>query len=404
MRAWVLRVPPQEADRERKTFNLLPLPRQARLMELAGVAADIADARAPPTTATPAAVADRRPAGRQHRAHAAALPGNGSIAPPLALFGSVGEGPPADSMAQEALLLWVAIALAPAKSWTASSFVSRGEASKDASAGGEAVLVRPSQVDAMDEPILKGIFCASDAIRRRLARSLLEVCGDGGDGGRAVEPPAPPPVDAVAGGGSKAAGREGERGEMEEEGDAASASDYASASATATVTATGLTLEVEAEAGAEAEASAASSEVVGMSDGGTEEDDVVLVRLGDGRDPESSSAAPNAAGAEKSAAATTALSTSGEVPEEVACRGGGERVVCPSAGELREHVVRLLLNSIPRVDKSGVSGGTRAGKVPRAVPRWKQRDRKRDCTELFDVVCALVKVKVKVKVKTPPPR
>lgn len=124
---------------------------QTRLMELAGVAAEISDLRA------------RRPGSRYPRRehlvdHSTA---------PLDLSGCVGEGTPAEVMVEEALSLWVGI--------THASFGAHAStrAEEDVS-----LPKRQSSLKRLDDPVLKAIFCASDAIRVRLARSLLEVCED----------------------------------------------------------------------------------------------------------------------------------------------------------------------------------------------------------------------------------
>lgn len=124
---------------------------QTRLMELAGVAAEISDLRA------------RTPGGRYPRReylvdHSTA---------PLDLSGCVGEGTPAEVMVEEALSLWVGI--------THASFGAHAStrAEEDVS-----LPQRQSSLRRLDDPVLKAIFCASDAIRVRLARSLLEVCED----------------------------------------------------------------------------------------------------------------------------------------------------------------------------------------------------------------------------------
>ncbi|CAN0071818.1 unnamed protein product, partial [Sphacelaria rigidula] len=125
---------------------------QARLMKLVGVAADVADARM------------QRP-----------LCSTGA-ASPLNLFGCVGEGSTADAMAREALLLWVGISSAPQhcsngrKTEVGAGGVGGGEKAGDS-------LCPPRTLEDLDAPVLKGIFCASDAIRLRLAKSLLSVCG-----------------------------------------------------------------------------------------------------------------------------------------------------------------------------------------------------------------------------------
>lgn len=121
-------------------------------MKLVGVAADVVDARM------------QRP-----------LCSTGA-ASPLNLFGCVGEGSTADAMAREALLLWVGISSAPQhcsngrKTEVGASGVGGGEKAGDS-------LCPPRTLEDLDAPVLKGIFCASDAIRLRLAKSLLSVCG-----------------------------------------------------------------------------------------------------------------------------------------------------------------------------------------------------------------------------------
>ena len=135
------------------------------------MAADIADARASsaqPPIPTATVMADR--------------PGNAFIyergsrlPPPLDLYGCVGEGAPADSMAREALDLWVGVSRAPtAVGGTLSVSLVEGSDGQIIGDGGEGGC---GSRDSLDEAVLKAIFCASDGIRVRLSQSLLQVCG-----------------------------------------------------------------------------------------------------------------------------------------------------------------------------------------------------------------------------------
>ncbi|CAM9998552.1 unnamed protein product, partial [Ectocarpus sp. 12 AP-2014] len=139
---------------------------QTRLMELAGVAADIADARSRATGGAGAAGA----AGRVRQQAdpprpSESAPGNTD---PLDLFGWVGEGSPADAMAQEALRLWVGVSRAPARRHGRLQLPS-GERQAEGGQGvpddGRSSTAAGHHGAAMDGPILKAIFCASDAIR-----------------------------------------------------------------------------------------------------------------------------------------------------------------------------------------------------------------------------------------------
>ena len=121
-------------------------------MKLVGVAADVADARM------------ERP-----------LFSAGSAAP-LDLFGCVGEGSTADAMAQEALLLWVGITRAPRHCLDVRRTKVGATAVSSRKEAGDG-LCPSGTLEGLDAPVLKGIFCASDAIRLRLAQSLLSVCG-----------------------------------------------------------------------------------------------------------------------------------------------------------------------------------------------------------------------------------
>ncbi|CAN0036660.1 unnamed protein product, partial [Ectocarpus sp. 8 AP-2014] len=275
---------------------------QTRLMELAGVAADIADAS---SRTTGGAGGVRQQADPPRPSESA--PGRTA---PLDLFGWVGEGAPADAMAQEALRLWVGVSRAPARRHGRLPLPSgkrRVEGRQGvADDGRSSTAAGPGA--AMDGPILKAIFCASDAIRLQLAQSLLSVCGGtggpvGGTGGEGV--------------GALTAGSSSPMG-------GAVPSDVAS--------------------------------------GNTEEetDDGVLVSLGAG---------------EESATA----GTGSPAPEAEAAASAGVRTI----DGLREHVVRLLLANMPRAEGAG------------AGPRRRRPSGRKDCTQLFDVLCSLVEESMK---------
>ncbi|CAM9382024.1 unnamed protein product, partial [Laminaria digitata] len=265
---------------------------QARLMELAGVAADIVDATSrtarghplTPTPTLPPTAITTSPATPNSTstttARRSATPNNTACAlqqTPLELFGCVGEGAPAESMAQEALLLWVGVfRLSPqsrALLQGAQDTGQRDKAQGDAEIGGEGGGGGGDK--ALDKPVLKAILCASDAIRQRVAQSLLQACGVG-------------PAAAAA----AAAAEAGE----------------AAAAAAATVSAVG---------GSEVAASDAALE--------KETDCSALAQLTQGRDP------------------VAAITTSAASWEGEGGRGG-----MSVRDELREHVVRLLLDNIPR--------------------------------------------------------
>lgn len=95
---------------------------------------------------------------------------------PLDLYGCIGEGSPADSMAQEALDLWVGVSRAPMACWKTlqSTDVPSGTVDRVSGDG-------HSDGYPLDEAVLKAIFCASDAIRIRMSQSLLQVCNAAND-------------------------------------------------------------------------------------------------------------------------------------------------------------------------------------------------------------------------------
>lgn len=282
-------------------------------MELAGVAADVANARASANSGSSSS------SSRRHR--------SAVVAAPLDLFGCVGEGAPADAMAQECLLLWVGIARAPVEAW-----VPRGEG------GGRGVrgrkregvrseTVRRCRAGGLDGPVLKAIFCASDAIRLRLAQSLLQVCSSA-DAGQDTT------VDKDAVVDKDTVGRE-KCGE----------------------------------------------------DGDDDDDDVVIVYAEDERSPDD---------------------------DNEACFVRGETTM---VGELREHVVRLLLDNTPRPEKTAGEGGcgpkepsgvgegalSASGSVPKTLlgigsgtGSGRPMARRTDCTQLFEVLCPLVGESMKV--------
>ncbi|CAM9236271.1 unnamed protein product, partial [Ectocarpus fasciculatus] len=263
---------------------------QTRLMELAGVAADIADAS---SRAAGAAGGVRQQQTELPRPSESA-PGNTA---PLDLFGWVGEGAPADAMAQEALRLWVGVSRAPPRRRGRLPLPSgerRAEGEPGVPDDGRSSTAAAGPGAAIDGPILKAIFCASDAIRLQLAQSLLSVCGSSGStGGPVVCSP-------VGGIGDEGVG---------------------------TLT-----------PGSSSPVDGAVPSDVDAASGNTEEetDDGVLVNLGEG----------------SAAAGTGSLAPEAE-KEEGAASAGIRTADC-----LREHVVRLLLANMPRA-ADGAGAGRR---------------------------------------------
>lgn len=298
-------------------------------MELAGVAADIADARASAGDKSNSRSSSSRPA----------------VAAPLDLFGCVGEGAPADAMAQECLLLWVGVSRAPLGAWVPRD----GHGGRRGSEGVHSDNIRRCLKGRLDGPVLKAIFCASDAIRLRLAQSLLQVCS----------------VDA----GTSRGGVDG----------------VAKYTTVGQDTAVGQDTTVGRDT------------TVGQDAAGGKNDDegVVIVHLDDGRSPDTRFRVREASKDNKEA-----------------CFEGGEATV---VNEIRKHVVRLLLDNVPRPEKT--SGGedcgpkvgegalSVSGSVLETVPGTGSetgsgipRARRRDCTQLFDVLCTLVGESMKVSV------
>lgn len=261
-------------------------------MELAGTAADIADAARSDTAADSISML------------------------PLNLFGWVGEGAPSDAMAEEALRLWGGVSRTPPGYWEKALLQERPEV--------------------MDVPVLKAIFCASDAIRQQLAQSLLLVCaGAGGvardDHATSFPVKADGPLDGD-GGGTK--------------------------------------LPIESASSLSTAVTTAPSDA---SLDGTQEIGVVI------RNPGAGCEGP------------------GRVTDPIPTRAA------PASHDLREHMVRLLLDNIPRAATPGDGmsaldqqierkrGVTAAGDV-----RRRQREAHgKDCTQLFDVLCVLVEGSIK---------
>lgn len=287
---------------------------QARLVELTGVAADIADARAQTQTAGDIPFPPRQPGNAMLDA---AGGGDGGSAP-LDLFGCVGEGAPADSMAQEALLLWVGMCRAPTECWGSVSGVLIEE---DEFLRG--VSDRYRKMSLLDKPVLKGMFCASEAIRVRLAQSLLEVCGASCVARGEIDSPA-------------------EKGTFSAVGKNAPGTEQKYTKVTMNQ---GL-----------------SNGVKGTSEEGEKRGGMLLL--------------PD----------TTAETTAAAMPGSV-----GRRKPLASTAALRERVVQLLLANIPWAEKYYLEG---EGEV--AVVKSRQ-EQPRNCTQLFDVLCALVGDSIKVK-------
>lgn len=290
-------------------------------MELAGVAADIADIGS----------------------H-----GHDAASAPLALFGCVGEGAPSDAMAKEALQLWVEVSRTPPESWgpppaAAAAALLPGEEDGGAGAAGDGnddgrrcsfhrtgAKAAAATAAEMDGPVLKAVFCASNAIRAQLARSLLSVCGGGSTGGTAA-------------------------------------------------TATGA---------------AAGSLSAAATSGDT-------VQAGEVAPPPQGAAPtppPVAAAVVVPAAASVALVAA---PRQDAAESEVVR------NDLREHVVRLLLDNIPRNAKPVSSAPAPRGReehggrgaVSLACRRRRRgggRREGKDCSQFFDVLCALVEKSIKL--------
>ncbi|CAM9294212.1 unnamed protein product [Scytosiphon promiscuus] len=296
---------------------------QARLMGLVGVAADIADAATCSRTTRGRRLSGVSGVGRVPDAAVFSSDKTVHTSTPLELFGCVGEGAPADAMAEEALRLWVVVSRAPPGSWEPVCDEGDGRVARDCSEVGDRFSEEGppiAQETAMDTPVLKAIFCTSDAIRLQLAQSLLTVCGNGS----------------------------GIYGGLESK-------DH---------TGSGITQEEKQQE------EQCSDEI-----------------------PE-----------------TTALI---EV-ETNACRGSGstdETSTRAAGDDLREYVVRLLVDSIPREDEAQEGRGmpmavatVRVGeeevdnrRALAGAARLRQREAKqRDCTQFFHVLCHLVEESIKL--------
>lgn len=451
-------------------------------MELAGVAADIVDAssrtrRGHPPTSTPIPTPTRTlpstspPPYTPTETATAAVPtgwsahannGTGGALPPtpLELFGYVGEGAPAESMAQEALLLWVGVFRLPPQSrallqrghHTAQRDKAQGdealggkglrgaglgtggrgdkrESLGDKGVGGgdkglgeegvvrggeeegrkdiEAVEARRSRLEALDKPVLKAILCASGAIRQRVAQSLLQACGVGpaAAAAEAVEAAAAAVIAAAAAGDKEEVAVEdcAEEKLASEEDNASARSSTSSVTAASSEFVESDALEKEAECAPTPQlsqecdpvAAAMAASVVSSSPGtcaagGLEQ--------------------PAAANGGEEVPATGALSLEKGVPGAAVCAAGGGVVTSVGGGvvrevsvrdELREHVVRLLLDHIPRTTKPGqeveVGRGLGAGAGARGGGVCGVLERRRDCTQLFQVLCALVEELIEVR-------
>lgn len=301
-------------------------------MELAGTAADIADASSPHAAQGPSTAA-QSDAGADKVAMY-----------PLNLFGWVGEGAPCDAMAEEALRLWGGVSRTPPDSWGGALPPERPELEglqpSDSSRDIFRTGMRPAM---MDVPVLKAIFCASDAIRLQLAQSLLSVCAGsgsvGGGGGmagddHATTSPGKDDDPLVDGNGEGATPLEG------------------GPSPSTAVT-------------------AAPSDATSSSDG-TQKNSVAVLNPSAGHEP--------------------------------GLDADPMRAV-PASDDLREHVVRLLLDNIPRAAKPG-GGQSGEGRQQQerewgvaaagtAGGRQQRGGRRKDCTQLFDVLCVLVEGSIK---------
>lgn len=416
-------------------------------MELAGVAADIVDAssrtsRGRPSTSTPTLAPTATTASSARRS--AASPNNNAAGTlpqaPLELFGCVGEGAPAESMAREALVLWVGVFRLPPQSRAllqgAKDTDQRDNALGDKALGdagvrgggggggdkglgdkgvaggryiegGEGVVSRRSRLQALDKPVMKAILCASDAIRQRVAQSLLQACGVGPAAVEVAAAEAAAAAAAATATASAVGGNEVAVAACPEK-PASDGNDNASArSSTSSLTAASSEF-VESDA-MEKEADCAPTQP-------SEESDHVATAATAASVASSSSAAgacassgleKNAGGGEERAPATAALSTDkGVLEEEAVCgavgkaggpgawAGGGGRGRVGVRDELREHVVRLLMDNVPRMAKPGrevgVGEGTRGGVICGST------ELRRDCTQLFQVLCALVEELIEV--------
>lgn len=329
-------------------------------MELAGIAAGIADARARAAAAASDCCAASSTA-RQQRSSCAV-----SASSPLDLFGYVGEGTPADAMAQEALLLWVGIMDAPPGLW-APRGGRAGEPKGTTGEGGgvSSDVVRRLRKEGLDAPVLKSIFCASDAIRLQLAQSLLAVCG------------------------------------VTEE--TLMTADQASADGDATDR---DSTRIDSAGSDTADGDRRASKV---DDEGVEDGDGVSVvhedvefktdRLFQGSDNKENTEERRPQGStspedERAPPANTK-------PAMKEADGRDRREQEALVADLRGHIVRLLLDNIPRPEAAEGSSretdskqeatvpGIGAGKGPGTGPRIDAP--RKDCTQLFDVLCALVR-------------
>lgn len=319
-------------------FGVSPSPslfEKARLMDLVGVAADIADAAACSRTAVGCRVA-----GVARLPDTSIPPPNNMVqtSAPLDLFGCVGEGAPAEAMAEEALNLWVGVSHTP-RGAQREVLSLREEGDGRGGRGGGGARERISETGlamdeatSMDGPILKAIFCTSVSIRLQLAQSLLSVCGGGG-------------------------GNDGGLLKAKENSASSSPGQTAALSTAPTVASLGTTQQ-------------------------------------GGQDGQCSDDSPGTA-----AGTTSTTNKQGPGSTDERSRRG-------DTGGLRKHVVRLLLGGIPRADKSQAGGAMPILRVGgeevakrRALAgdarRRQQEARRRDCTQLFDVLCHLVEESIK---------
>lgn len=391
-------------------------------MELTGTAADIADSN-------PIAAGDscRQSASDQRSAvtawataTSAAGVSNHSSPSPLDLFGCVGEGPPADSMAQEALQLWVALSRAPPEACADSTELQKGGGVDGETQG------RDCRPEKLDGPVLKGILCASDAIRLQLAQSLLEVCGTPEDSRQN------PTIEEIMAPKAKKMEEYKKEKLPDTDKDSSPQEDSSEVDEDPPVQKDPSPVEKKEGMAAAVEAGPDTADDGASAKGGADRAGLPSISGEDGAEgvsigredltgaigPQDVALRERESGVEEGAAVSDcpgAVNAKDSADgKSLACRSLGSGItaavdpVVERSEALREHAVRLLLENLPRANEDiheGDGAGNLPGKVPKKCPvveggcrtvRSRTRAEWRDCTQLFDVLCVLVKDSIEV--------
>lgn len=339
---------------------------QTRLIELAGVAAEISDIRAqgqtwPSFIFQPAA--------------------------PLDLSGCVGEGTPAEAIAGEALSLWVGITRGAPEAWASSQGID--EALPQAPAKGKIGRLEGGvasqdalgryRLGALDKPVLMAIFCASDAIRLRLARSLLDVC---------EETPGAASVTAAASDSTRS------RGSASEKSSGAVVRDEAHVNHQEV-------LSTEPKVLMEA-SGAPFAPAMELAPASSSEDDNDIMDDSTAEGEDTATTLPESDDSYKTAQAlvTSDSAEPASLPAQTRGEGGGVGklpelpTVEMLVQDLRIYIVRLLLDSIPRFETLNASGevspNTAGDKTPLLGTVSGRQTRRENCTQFFDVLCTLI--------------